>query len=197
MGDNKLVTTSDLNYVLEKLVEGFEHNLDIQEKYFEKNAAFLEELHQIKNRLDLTDRSNLEIRADIDKVMENTFEFLRRIDKVSNQEIMEMLIQFKSDKADLFTIVNDMHTQLDSIKNTIYECQGQDATLRTNIHDMGIKIDTVITTTAESNKLYKTISGILIVITILISGATIASKMIDSSNMKEIKTYIDTQKGKK
>ena len=185
------------SYALEKLVEGFEHNLDIQGKFFEKNNDLLEELHQIKTKLEINDRFSLDLKADVEKIINNTFEFLNKMNKVSNSEIMEMLIQFKSDKADLFTIINDMFKQVETINKVVLEIKKDTADLKIGVHDLDLKSDQIQKNTEESSKFYKILIRIMIIIALLVSAISIGFKLYEQDSIKDIKTYIDQQKGKK
>ena len=191
------ISSNDNNsYALEKIVEGFERNLDIQGKFFEKNNALLEELHNIKTKLEITDRFNIDLKADVEKIINNTFEFLNKMNKVSNAEIMEMLIQFKSDKGDLFTIVTNMLTQLEAIDKDLIEVKKGLLDIKIVIHDIELKTNSIEKNTDQLSKFYKILTGVMIAITLLVSAISIGFKLIDQDNMKDIKTYIDQQSKK-
>jgi hypothetical protein len=79
MGDRR-----EYDVLLDRVIKVTEDNLRAQSEYLQK-------LNEIKARFDLNDRDHQDVKQSLTHITNNTFEMLNKMNKVSNEEILDQL----------------------------------------------------------------------------------------------------------
>lgn len=169
--------------LLEKVIHITEENLKAQREY-------LYELTLIKNRFDINDRDHADVKQSLTHITNNTFEMLNKMNRASNEEIIELLEEgnkFRTDLTYRFTNAENNIKALNDkflILPNIYE----------EVKTFGKKI-------SEVKDTFSLIQKILGAILILVAGvqiAAIAWNTLKSQNIENnIKNIIQYERKQK
>lgn len=195
------MTTNDTNgntkFAIDKMSASFDKTIDTLKD-------FLKTLGDIVVRLEVAKNDHVNILEKLDMTADNSFKIVNIMEKVSNEEIMDILEGFKSDKGDLFTVLNDIHVKIEKIyevkqSQNEYIHKIQDIcreleelkTPKETLYEQKQIIVSILEKVSATHKLYKYIAIFMIFLSTVVSGFELVKSIQNSDKNEKINKVID------
>ena len=180
--EEKRDNSRQYDVLLDKVIKVTEDNLKAQNDY-------LHELTLIRSRFDINDRDHNEVKTQLNSVAVNTYDILNKMNKASNEAIIQMLEKSEDHHTAFSYKFNNTEDQIKLVADKMFAI---DSIIEDNKY--------IKKTVENTEKSFTLIQKLLGAIVILVAGVQIAAfawTSVKSSNLNEnIKTLIKTEMNK-
>jgi cysteinyl-tRNA synthetase len=183
MSNDDFKNKTNTNYAISRMAESFDATIDFLKDYTKI-------IGDLQVKLSLFEKYLSDSEKNISTLLDNTFSILNKMNRTSNEDIENILVTIKNVQGVENSLIEKIRDDMSCIQDN-----------RDSLKDLTTIIAQIKEDTASSRKLYKVITGVLIVLNILVGGFEIIKTSINIDKqdkadklIEEVKKLYESQK---